>query len=118
MLACPRKAGFVSSKHQHNFPLEAWPFADAVDFGAVTTRYVLDGDLPILVVSHETDGAWQVLCGEPKKPVADARVACLGCLYELDSSIGSVSDLPRGWIAWRVAPGAPWKYARQREDNT
>ena len=93
--------------HQHRFG-ENWPFADATTVAAITTSFVADRTLPVLLVTHdEDDGTWQVLCGTSNDP-QDGRVMCLGCLYELDPTIGELADLPLGWVAWRSDPSSPW----------
>ena len=84
----------------------------------MTTVNVLDGSLPIMLVAHDSDdGMWQVLCGTTNDP-DDGCIACLGCLFERDRSIGALADLPLGWYAWREGPGKPWhRKPRSDEDN-
>ena len=97
------------TKHDHAFSTSEWPFDEPTNVAAYTTRHVLEGRLPILLVTHdEDDGAWQVLCGTTNDD-DDGRIACLGCLYTLDRSIGELADLPLGWRAWRDSPASPWK---------
>jgi len=94
-------------KHPHKF--EAWPFDEATNVAAITTAHVVEDGYPILQVSHDDDdGAWQVLCGT-EVDAEDARVACLGCLFERDRSIGQVADLPLGWRATRASVGEEWE---------
>jgi hypothetical protein len=107
----------MSERHPHEFP-EGWPFDEATNVAAFTTRLVLEADHPILLVSHDIDdGAWQMLCGTTNDPT-DGRIACLGCLYERDPTLGEVADLPMGWRAWRTSRAAPWQRERRpNEDN-
>jgi hypothetical protein len=84
-----------------------WPFEDPPDDRVYTTRFVLDKDYPILVVSHDPDGKWEFLCGTTDKP-KDAREILLGEVLDLDERIREVADLPVGWRAFRSAPDAPW----------
>lgn len=67
----------------------------------------MEDGYPVLLVTHDEDGDWQVLCGTTNEP-ADGRVVCLGCLFQLDRSIGQLADLPRGWHAWRDFATSPW----------
>jgi hypothetical protein len=85
----------------------AWPFKDPPDTRAHTTRFVLEDDFPILVVSHDPDGAWEFLCGTTDKP-KDAREIFLGEALELDPGLREVADLPVGWRALRDSREAPW----------
>jgi hypothetical protein len=73
-----------------------------------TTRRVTELGYPVLVVSHDAeDGAWQFLCGttnDPKDGVTESLVTMLDRHPELDE----LSDLPRGWIAWREDASSEW----------
>ena len=84
-----------------------WPFADPPDRRVYTTRFVVDNDFPILVVSHDPDGEWEFLCGTTDKP-KDAREILLGEVVDLDERLLEVADLPVGWRALRADPGGPW----------
>jgi hypothetical protein len=84
-----------------------WPFKDPPDRRVYTTRFVLDDDYPILVVSHDPDGEWEFLCGTTDKP-KDAREVLLGEIVDLDERVREVADLPVGWRAQRSDPGGPW----------
>jgi hypothetical protein len=93
--------------HNHTFSPSEWPFADAINTLAFTTKRVLHDGYPILLVSHDNDGDWQMLCGTTNDP-ADGLIICLGCIYERDTSLAQVSDLRLGWQAWRDSPSEPW----------
>ncbi len=71
---------------------------------------------PICVATHDADGTWQVLCGTTNDS-GDGRLACLGCLFERDPSIGVLADLPRGWRAWRESVDDPWHRERDARDD-
>ncbi|MCX7058120.1 MAG: hypothetical protein WCH32_11370 [Pseudomonadota bacterium] len=95
-------------QHVHDFAAATWPFKEPEFSDALTTVPVLEGEAPILLVSHDADdGMWQVLCGTTNEP-EDGRLTCLGCLLELDPTLAEIADLPRGWEAYREAVGAPW----------
>lgn len=99
-------------KHPHRFPESEWPFADPDNVVAISTVQVFRQGFPILRVSHDADGVWQVLCGTTTN-TKDAIVVGLGCAYQKDKTLGELADLPRGWTAWRDFPGGPW----EREEN-
>ena len=61
----------------------------------------------VLLVTHDHDGDWQVLCGTTNEP-EDGRIVCFGCAYQRNRSIAELADLPRGWRAWREDANAPW----------
>lgn len=99
--------------------LDDWPFPDPPNTIAITTRRVLREGHPILLVTHDEEGSWQVLCGTTNDP-KDGLVVCLDCMYERDPSIGELADLPCGWRAWRAAADAPWQRGpgRRRKKRT
>src|SRR6185437_1484593 len=68
-----------------------WPFADPINALAITTKRVLYEGHPVLLVTHDDDGDWQILCGTTNDP-ADGLVVCLGDMYEKDSSLVHVSQ--------------------------
>ncbi|MDR2711052.1 MAG: hypothetical protein LBB65_06990 [Burkholderiales bacterium] len=104
-----------SMNHEHAFSF--WPFQDAINTASFTTRQVLEG-LPILEVYHDHEGDWQFLCGTTLNP-KDGKVACMGCMVESDLTLVELANLPHGWRATRIAPGAEWvrePYADSEED--
>jgi len=40
-------------------------------------------------------------------------VVSLRSVFERDSSIGELADLPLGWRAWRMGPDQPWQRGPQ-----
>jgi hypothetical protein len=86
----------------------AWPFDQAPNVAAITTRQVLDDGLPILnVVHYDDDDSWAFTCGTTDD-TSDIRVIGMGEALELDLSLSTIASLPPGWRAWREAVGAPW----------
>jgi len=100
----------------HTFAASEWPFSDPPNVAAITTRPVLEEGHPILLVTRDEDGEWQVLCGTTNH-TEDGRIACLGELYDHDRSIGELADLPRGWRAWRESVTRPWQRAHREADK-
>ncbi len=96
---------------------QPWPFTDVPNTATLTTIQVLDGRLPVCLVTHDADdGTWQFLCGTTNDP-ADGRVVALHRLLELDPELAEVADLPVGWHAWRDRPGAPWHRVPKLEEG-
>jgi len=104
------------SAHGHTFDESAWPFADPVNALAIATKRVFYERFPILLVSHDSDGDWQVLCGTSTDG-EQAMVVCLGCAYERDNTIGQLADMPRGWRAWRADVNSPWEREPKDSEN-
>ena len=102
--------------HPHTFASSEWPFSDPPNVAAITTRPVLEDGHPILLVTHDEDGDWQVLCGTTNNP-EDGRIACLGCMFDSDRSIGELADLPPGWRAWRDSANDPWIRSEKEADE-
>ena len=100
------------NKHIHKFDEGEWPFDDPINAIAITTIGVIEKGLPALIISHDQDGDWQVLCGTTTE-TEDARIVCLGCAYQRDKTIGEMASLPRGWRAWREFVGGPWEKERK-----
>jgi len=86
---------------------DEWPFADSINTATITTRQVLLDGHPVLFVSHDSDGNWQILCGTTTD-ATDALVISLGEALQRDRSIASLADMPRGWSARRRSPEDPW----------
>ena len=86
----------------------AWPFDQAPDVTAITTRQVLEEYLPILrVVHYSDDHSWAFTCGTTDDP-NDGRVICMNDALKLDPTIAAIADLPPGWGAWRENVDDNW----------
>jgi hypothetical protein len=87
-----------------------WPFEDAENVAAFTTRQVVRGREPILAVFHEAeDGAWQFISAAGAS-MADLMIVSLREVFDIDPSIGELADLPPGWQASRRAASEPWQW--------
>jgi hypothetical protein len=103
-------------QHEHEFPKSEWPFSGPENVVAISTVQVFRRGFPILRVSHDYDGDWQVLCGTTLDR-QDAIVVCLGCAYQKDKTIAELADLPLGWTAWRDHVGGRWEREQKPEDD-
>jgi len=97
-----------TARHSHKFRPDEWPFQDADNTAAFTTTRVLRENYPVLIVSHDSEGDWQFLCGTTYE-TADLLVVCLGCAFDRDRSVGELADLPVGWQAVRESKESPWE---------
>jgi hypothetical protein len=87
---------------------QSWPFDQAPNVAAITTRQVLEGRPILRVVHYDDDHSWAFTCGTTNDE-ADGRVISMEEAVTLDSTIREVSDLPPGWRAWRRAAGRKWQ---------
>lgn len=87
---------------------DAWPFDQAENVAALTTRQVLSEGLPVLSVVHYSDDhSWAFTCGTTNN-TDDGLIVGMGCIVDMDRSLMEVADLPPGWGACREAVGASW----------
>jgi hypothetical protein len=90
-------------------------FREERNLGVFTTRQVLEG-LPILRVSHNSNGDWQFLC-DTTTDVADLKVVALEVITKRDSSVNELFQLNYGWAAWRETPDDDWETWEDPEDE-
>jgi hypothetical protein len=88
---------------------EDWPFDQAPNVAAITTRQVIELNYPILLVTHyEDDDSWAFLCGTTDDHLKDGRVIGMGTALRLDPSLRLLADLPPGWSARRKNRDSKW----------
>ncbi len=94
-----------------------WPFDQAKNVAAITTRGVLEERLPVLTVIHFSDDhSWAFLCGTMNE-TSDGRVITMEQAWNIDPSIAEISDLPPGWIAWRSRVGGEWQLKENNNEE-
>lgn len=92
-----------------------WPFDEPKNRAAFTTTRVAHEGHPVLLVTHDAEGDWQILCGTTGDP-DHCLVVSLWCALERDPSIGELADLPLGWRAWRASTSEAWQRAATTGD--
>ena len=86
-----------------------WPFDDPPNVAVFTTKSIVFGQQPVLLVTHdEDDGAWQFLPREGAGHEKDAAIVSLRSMIERDGKLAELADLPVGWRAWRESQNSPW----------
>lgn len=85
-----------------------WPFDQPRNAAAITTRQVLGGMEPVLLVSHDAeDSDWQFI-GRTDGETTNGRVVSMEEIVQLDPTLLEVADLPPGWLATRNGIGERW----------
>ena len=85
-----------------------WPWHQPPNCAVITLRQIIEGDAPILLVTHDMDDhGWQFLSGQDIR-VEDSAVVALSEIAERDPSVIELADMPPGWRAWRRSVSDPW----------
>lgn len=109
----------VSENKRKPEPDEDWPFDQAPNVAAISTRQVIELNCPILLVTHyEDDDSWAFLCGTTDDHINDGRVIGMGEALDRDPTLRSIADLPSGWSAWREAKDSAWVRYRKTPAET
>lgn len=84
-------------------------FTEAENTAVFTCCHVTDEQEPILIVTHDSDGDWQFLCGADEHTEQDAKMISLGQAVTLDPTLNGLFEMPIGVGALREAVGEKWK---------
>lgn len=95
---------------------ELFPFAGYPTLGVYSTRDVMNGESPILLVVHDREGDWQFLSGGPFESDNGVLIH-LSHIVEDHPEIHELRDLPRGWAAERDSVEQPWRRYAWHEDD-
>lgn len=93
--------------HPHTYDKNSWPFSFEDNVGAVTTKFVMSGEHPIVEVLHWDDGDWQFMCNTTDN-ADDGMVVCMGCLFEKFPWISKFQDLKPGFVAFLNEESGEW----------
>ncbi|WP_133180191.1 hypothetical protein [Shewanella decolorationis] len=93
--------------HTHLYKKEDWPFDFSDDTLAVTTKYVMNGDRPIVEVLHWDDGGWQFMCNSTNDS-DDGMVICMGCIFEKFPWISRFKGLKSGYLSFYEIESGEW----------
>lgn len=104
--------GEIVSRFTTELAGKAWKFEDRPNTAVFSTRSVTHDEAPILLVTHDANGSWQFMPGEPVES-AHATVVGLREVVRRDDSLTELARLPRGWRADRDREEAPWRWSRQ-----
>lgn len=90
-----------------------FPFEDAPNTATITCCHVLNGEKPILYVSHDADdGMWQFLCGEVHE-MEDAKIVSLQYIFDMDNTVGALYQMPCGYCAERRSETDDWTICKK-----
>lgn len=87
---------------------EPWPFAEPRESLIWTTKTIALEGGRVLFVTHEPDGDWRFLEGNPVGAAPDLVRAHFDQVVGAFPEIVELADLPLGWEAERPAIAAPW----------
>lgn len=90
-----------------------FPFIDAPNTAAIICCHVINGEEPVLYVTHDADdGMWQFLCGKEHE-IEEARLVSLKYVFDLDDSVGMLADMPCGYYAIRQKREDDWMVGKR-----
>ncbi|WP_444912354.1 hypothetical protein [Microbulbifer sp. PAAF003] len=90
-----------------------WPFDQAKNVAAITTKQVVKDSLPVLMIVHYADDdSWAFTCGTTNKS-EDLMIVGMGEITSLDPTLYSIADLPPGWSATRTSMKSQWVRTRE-----
>jgi|SaaInlStandDraft_1057018.scaffolds.fasta_scaffold458815_1 hypothetical protein len=94
-----------------------FPFKEKADTACFSCKHVVHEHKPILLVSHEVeDEAWQFMCGNEGHEEKDAVIVKLDLIYNYDTSIGRIADMPLGLFGVRANLKSEWKFYKTKEN--
>ena len=85
-----------------------WPFDQARNVAAISTRQVMREGAPILYVAHHLDDHSWTFLDAGVFDTEDALVVGMGEVVAIDSSLFEIADLPPGWVAVRDTISQVW----------
>ena len=92
---------------KQNSTKDDWPFPCDANEIAFSSKRVVEQGWPILVVSRDHDGDWQLLHGEIEEDDEMSQIS-MACAYQADATLAGVSSLKPGSIAEREKVGGDW----------
>jgi hypothetical protein len=92
-----------------------WPFDQAQNVAAISSKKVLFDGAPVLFVVHYSDDhSWAFLEGQSFR-ASEGSIVSMATAVRNDLSLYEIADLPPGWVASRAHVGAPWIRERDPE---
>ena len=102
--------------------MEEWKFADPPNVAVLSDKGIFRSGDWIAYVVHEADdddsfndegGSW-LFYSSDTRDWEEREIMLVGLqeVVELDDSILTLADLPKGWHAWRSSASSPWQRAR------
>jgi hypothetical protein len=74
----------------------------------ISTKQIINEDVPILNVTHELDGVWQFLNHYVAVSEEDAVIVGIHEIVKVDPTLVEIINLPRGSSAHRKNIGSQW----------
>ena len=105
--------------YQQHFqkPSRIFKFSEPENTACFTCDHVMNRDLPILMVAHNTDGCWEFMCGGLGHSEANIKIISLLQATEIDPSVNDLYEMPIGVGAERETIKDKWIPVRLPTDN-
>lgn len=84
-------------------------FNESLDTAVLTTKYVVEGNYPILYVYHFEDGSWQFNGEQKDSKDEDYVVISLREVLSIDLTVVELAGLPLGHEAMRGTKNEKWQ---------
>jgi len=84
-----------------------WPFTEAIDGRAYTTKRIASGQTIVLAVYHDREGDWQFIDEGPTER-EDIEFVHLGHFIRQHPEVAELASLKVGWKAVRASGSHPW----------
>lgn len=94
--------------HTHLYKKEDWPFDFSDDTLVITTKYVMNGEQPIVEALHWDDGGWQFMCNTTTD-AESGMVVCIGCIFEKFPWISRFKELKPGYLSFYEIETGAWR---------
>jgi hypothetical protein len=75
--------------------------------GVFSSRFVMEDQMPILLVFHEENDDWQFLSSHEEHE-DELVLVHLAHVLELDPTLRALESLPKEWKAWRWSVEDEW----------
>ena len=90
-------------------------FKDAETTACIVCDHVLSRERPILYAAHDSDGAWQFLCGVGDHTVENAKLISLKQATEIDQTMNELYEMPVNMSAERTSVKDKWVVFRMED---
>jgi hypothetical protein len=96
--------------------MKNWPFDQNENVEAVTTKFVMKNNYPVLLVSHYLfDRSWGFFCGTTNKS-EDCMLVSMKEIIDHDKTLLSIAHLEPGMCASRDDKNSDWVITKEEDE--